>query len=200
MTACPSVGDVSYWVYRSTWDPISQSYGPSRRVTAPDTTCLGANAAAAVGVDPRLAVEAQVRRDWKSYPIPAAAVRTFPGGQTLAGAVTRVQGSTDARIVLPSRTVLGFGVVVTVSATRYVWDFGDGEVSSVPVGSGHPVADHVYRTAGPLTPSLRAFYSGSFTIAGSAQVYQLDGLAEVPGQPQPLTVREARTQLEAGSG
>ena len=199
-TACAAPGETRFWVYRSAWDPASSSYGRPRRVDNPPAVCLGAGAAAAVGVDPRLAVEAQVRRQWKSFPIPAAVVRTFPAGQTLAGAVTRVEGSTDRQLVLAPQAVLGFRVTVTVTAARYVWDFGDGATEVASVGSGRPRAEHVYRVAGPMRLSLRAYYTGSFTLAGSARVFPLEGEADVPGQAQALLVREARTQLEAGSG
>ena len=193
LTQCKQADLIQFWVYVQTWDPATGDYGPP--VRQPGVVCYGADQP---GVDPRIAVIAQVRRDWKSYPIPGATVATQPADGTLAGAVTRFSSDTPRRFALAPQTILGFSVTVTVTATQYVWLFGDGASALVPSGGGL-AAEHVYRTAGPMAVSLRSSYTGTFTIGGAAEVYPLDGVAEVPGQQRVLPVGQARTQLEAGA-
>ena len=85
-----------------------------------------------------------------------------------------------------------------MTATKYLWAFGDGATAEVLPDTAL-TAQHVYRAAGPMAVSLRSFYTGTFTIGGAADVYPLDGVAEVPGQANVLPVGQARTQLEAGA-
>jgi hypothetical protein len=191
LNSCDVEGDIQFWVYVQTWNEVSGAYGaPVRR---PGVECYGADQP---GVDPLIAVEAQVRREWRSYPIPAATVTTQPAAGTLAGAVTLFTSDMPAQFALPPRTILGYPVTVSVSASRYVWVFGDGQTASASPGALR--TEHVYRTAGPMSVSLRCFYTGTFTIGDSPTVYELDGEADVPGQAQQLPVEQARTQLEAG--
>ncbi len=150
-------------------------------------------------VDPLVAVLDRVRSEWKSFGLPAAVVTTRPGDQTLAGATTLFSTPTPPRAVLPPKDVLGYRVTLTVTASRYVWDFGDGSTQTVPAATGAPSTRHVYRTAGPLTVTLRTYYTATFTINGGTEALPLAGEADVPGTPTPLTVREARSQLEAGA-
>lgn len=193
LTGCPEEGDIQFWVYVETWIDAVGAYGPPVRQAG--VSCFGADQP---GLDPRIAVIAQVRRDWKSYPIPGATVATQPADGTLAGAVTRFASDRPTRFALAPQTILGFQVTVTVTAAEYTWIFGDGTTAQSPP-TATPTAEHVYRTAGPMAVSLRASYTGTFTIGGSPEVYDLEGTAEVPGQQRLLPVEQARTQLEAGT-
>lgn len=172
------------------------AYGPDTRITAPPTVCLGPQDAR---VDPRLAVIAQVQRDWRTFPVPPATISVLPASGTLAGAVTKFRSTSPLRQALAPRQVLGLPVTLTVTASRYIWDFGDGTTTSTGAGTAS-TAEHTYRVAGTLQVSLETLYSATFTIGDDPTTYPLDGLADVPGAPRPLPVREARTQLEAGPG
>lgn len=196
-TTCPVAGDVRYHVYVSTWDVGRGAYGPQVLRTNPPYVCLGPDQAAVL--DPRLAVIAQVRADWRSFPLPGAQVRTEPNGETLANAVTRLAGTTPGTATLAPRPVLGLDVTLTITAVRYLWSFGDGTTQVAAAASGSlPRTEHKYDVAGPAQVSLRTYYTATFTIADDPQVYPLPGEADVPGAPSVLVVREARTQLVDG--
>ena len=140
---------------------------------------------------------ALVRSGWESFGLPGARVQTQPGEETLVGALTRFRTNTPSSRALPPRPILGLDVTLSIKATRYAWDFGDGTTSEVPAGNGRPRAEHTYRAPGAMQVTLRTFYSATFTIEGSDTVYPLEGTADVPGEATPITAREARTQLEA---
>ena len=138
-----------------------------------------------------------MRAEWRSFGLPAASVRTQPGGETLVGATTRFTTRTPPTAILDPKPVLGRNVTLSIKATHYVWDFGDGTTSEVAASGTRPTAAHTYHTAGAKDVRLRTYYAATFTIAGSPTLYPLEGTAEVPGLVTTLTAREARTQLEA---
>lgn len=197
LRSCPKQGDVRFWVYESKYDLRTKQYKEPTLRTEPPYVCLGpAEAATKAAVDPRIAVVAQVRSDWRSFGLPGATVTTEPGGTTLVRALTRFSTPTPPTASLPPKPVLGMQVTLSITATRYHWDFGDG--TGADAAGPRPTAEHLYGTAGPKDVRLQTTYTATFTIAGSPTVYPLDGTAVVPGPPTLITAREARTQLEAG--
>jgi len=114
------------------------------------------------------------------------------------GAATRFRTATPIEATLPPRAVFGFSVSLSITASRYVWNFGDGESLDVPATEANRNVTHTYRVGGAKTVTLRTFYTATFTISGDPTVNALDGTADVPGIPTTLAAREARTQLEAG--
>jgi len=149
--------------------------------------------------DPLAAVLEIVQSDWRSFGLPAATVVTAPRDQTLVGAATRLSTDAPLRATLPPKTILGYSVTLTVTATTYAWDFGDGSTLVLPASEAHRAVEHVYRVAGDVTVSLRTIYTATFSVAGTALVDEpLQGTADVPGPPTTLNAAEARTQLEAG--
>lgn len=184
-------------MFVQTWDPLTNAYGPAVRRQDPQFVCLGLDET--VAVDPLIAVAAAVRSQWQTFELPGARVQTRPGGQTLVNAATRFSSDSPAMLTLPPRTVLGYQVTLSITASAYRWDFGDGSVQEVrPSGSVPPGTEHTYRVAGPKTVGLLSTYTATFTIAGSPTVYPLTGTAVVPGIPAQLGVREARTELVDG--
>ncbi len=164
-------------------------------MTRPLFECLGPGAA---GVDPRLAVIALVRSEFKDFPLEKALVETHPGGQSLVNAATFASSSIDGRDVV-ERTILGFPVRVTAVATTYTWHFGDGtSVSTASQDSPPAEVQHTYRQAGAVAVSLDVDYRGTFTVGTSAEVYEADGVAHILGPTTGLVLREARSQLEGG--
>jgi len=164
-------------------------------VTAPRFVCLGPGDP---GIDPRVAVIAIVRRDFKNFPIERAVARTRPDGQSLVNAPTEIFTTVDGKDVI-RRAILGLPVVVTAVARSYTWRFGDGTSIVVAAGAGPPPAlHHPYGRAGDFQVSLDVTYGGTFTVGGSPVVYDVEGTATITGPPAGLAVREARTQLEGG--
>lgn len=193
--SCPEVDQMRFWVYEQTWNPTGQppTYGPPSR--GGTSVCVGPDAPdVAQQVDPRVLVAATVRRDWRTYGLPAGRVATRPTGQTLTGAVTQFSSPVEPQAVL-HRTVLGLPVALTVTAQSYAWDFGDGTGTTQRAGQP-PSAMHTYTRTAALAASLTITYTGSFTIGDDPQTYEVQGTATVPGPEQPLVVRQARTQLE----
>lgn len=195
-TTCPDLSATRYWIFSSTWsDAAAQYQGWKRR---PDSVCLSP-AALEEGEDPLLALAAAVRSQWRNFGLPKAAVTTLPGEQTLTGAVTRLVTAAPIQSDLPAKDVLGYRVRLNVTAQRYVWDFGDGDSVVLPSNEASRAIDHVYRSPGGHTVTLRTIYRATFSAAGTSYANEpLDGEADVSGLPTALTVREARTQLEAG--
>lgn len=192
---CPQPDETRFWVYARTWNAAAQppGYGPAQR--AGTTTCVGLDEpAVAQQIDPRVLVAATVRRDWRTYGLPAGRVVTRPAGQTLTGAVTQFSSPVEPQAVL-HRTVLGLPVALTVTARSYAWDFGDG-TGTKQRGGQPPAAQHTYFRTAALAASLTVVYTGTFTVGDDSQVYEVQGAATVPGPQQPLVVRQARTQLE----
>lgn len=194
--SCPEARATRYWIFERTWQGSTGAYSPPRR--RPGTSCL-APEQLAEGVNPLLALEAAVRSDWKNFRLPAASVTTQPGGETLAGARTRLRTDAPLQVDLPPRMILGHRVILSISARRYVWSFGDGDTATVPATDSGRLAEHTYHGSGGRQITLRTFYTASFTALGTDLVnVALDGEADVPGSPTTIGIREARTQLEAG--
>ncbi len=196
---CPTTDQLAFWVYIRRWNASTKAHDDPVLVAQPPYVCLGPEEAQrAQQVDPRLAVIARVRRDWRNFGLPAAVVVTQPAEQTLVGAETRFLSKTPATATLPPKPVLGMDVTLSIRATGYEWDFGDGTVLEAAADGGKPRSEHTYRDPGVKEVRLRTFYSATFTIAGSPTVYPLEGTADVPGRVTVVRAREARTELVDG--
>ena len=193
--SCGAPGVDRFWVFSRSWQADISEYGLWFRVNNPRSVCLGPDAVAQA--DPAAAAMAIVMAEWKSYRLPAATLVIAPQGVTLANVKTKFATTTPRISTLPPQKILGFEVVVTVTATDYLWDFGDGDTARASASS-RPIQDHVYLRAGTILASLRTTYSATFQIAGRPESTTLPGLAEVPGVPISLTVATAQSQLEAG--
>lgn len=193
-TSCPDPEDFRYWVYETIWDPVREAYGEPVQRETPPFVCAGPTEVAEA--DPRAAVMAMVRADWRTFGLPGSTVVVQPAGDTLVGAKTRFSTDSPSATTLPPKPILGLAVTLSIEASGYRWDFGDGSTQDADVGE--PRVEHVYREAGPRSVSLRTFYTATFTIEGDDTVYPLQGTADVPGPPVEVLAREARTQLEGG--
>jgi hypothetical protein len=195
--SCPSEDQTRYWVWhRSTRvvvEPPSETVGPW--VQEPGSFCLGPDDP---GVPTIGRVIAQVRSDFQSLPLPTFGVRTDPAPQTLVNVPTAFSaGSAEPATFTP--TILGTQVTITARPTRWEWTFGDGATltTTTPGTPQRPDVAHEYRRAGQMTASVRVTWTGTFTLAGSPEVYEIQSPAFVQGPPTVVDVREARTQLVA---
>ena len=196
LTACADPAAMSFWVFIKTWDPVTGAYGIWNQQTTPRTVCLGPGA---VGVNPVLAALAQVRAEWKTYDLPASSFTVRPASGTLVGAVTQFSSSAPLDTDLPPKTILGFAVTLHITATRYVWDFGDGELVAQAAGNGSPSAVHTYRATGVHNVRLETFYTATFSVGADPTRLPLAGVADVLGPNLALQAGQARTQLESGA-
>ncbi len=147
--SCPRPGDIRYWVYVLSTAGAAQSDRWVRELNPP-SMCLGG--ATVTALSPLTGLINAMRKDWKSFPLPAASVLTQPSERTLVGAVTRFRANSPGMSTLPSKMILGFPVSLHVKATRYVWDFGDGTTWSTDVqpGAMAPAVGYTYRQPGAL--------------------------------------------------
>lgn len=195
-TSCPVVGQVRYWVFARDWvEPTG--YGPWQRVQNPPSVCsFGVPAAN----DPRAAVIALVQRDWKTFGLNRGTVDFRPADTTLINVPTRLFTTTPGMQVL-TRTIFGLSVTVVAHAQSYTWRCGDGSTMTTG-GPGGPATDevtHTYRTDGPVKAAVEITYRGEFTVGTDPTVIPIVGTALVAGPQTGITVRSARTQLEAGT-
>ena len=187
---------MSFWVFIKTWDPVTGAYGIWNQQTTPRTVCVGPDA---VGVNPVLAALAQVRAEWKTYDLPASSFTVRPAAGTLVGAVTQFSSNAPLDTDLPPKTILGFAVTLHITATRYVWDFGDGELVAQAAGNGSPSAVHIYHATGVHNVRLETFYTATFSVGADPTRLPLAGVADVLGPNLALQAGQARTQLESGA-
>ena len=144
-TSCPLPTDFRYWVYVQTWNPAPQSYGEPVRRAQPPFVCAGPAEVAAQ--DPRAAVLAQVRAEWQTFGLPGSEVVVEPAGDTLVGAKTRFSTGSPRTRTLPPKPIFGLDVTLSIEASGYRWDFGDGTTRDSP--TENPQVEHVYRESGP---------------------------------------------------
>lgn len=193
-TSCPDPEDFRYWVYVATWNSAREAYGEPVLRTTPPFVCAGP--AEVAEADPRAAILALVRADWQTFGLPGSTVVVEPAGDTLVGAKTRFSTTSPPTATLPPKPILGLAVTLSIEASGYRWDFGDGTTQDAAVGETR--VEHVYREAGTKPVSLRTFYTATFTVEGDDTVHPLQGTADVPGPAEEVLAREARTQLEGG--
>lgn len=193
--SCPTEDQTRYWIWhrrtRVVVAPPSETVGPW--IQEPGSFCLGPDDP---GVPTIGRVIAQVRTDFQSLPLPTFAVRTDPAPQTLVNVPTAFSaGSAEPATFTP--TILGTQVTITARPTRWEWTFGDGATltTTTPGTPQRPDIAHEYRRAGRLTSSVRVMWTGTFTLEGSSEVYEIQSPAFVQGAPTVVDVREARTEL-----
>lgn len=193
--SCPAEDQTRYWIWHRTTrvvvDPPSETVGPW--VQEPGSYCLGPDDP---GVPTIGRVIAQVRTDFQSLPLPVFTVRTDPAPQTLVNVPTAFSaGSAEPAVFQP--TILGTQVTITAKPTRWDWTFGDGSslTTTTPGTPQRPDVAHTYATAGERVSSVRVTWTGTFTLQGSAEVFDIQSPAFVQGPDTVVDVREARTEL-----
>ena len=193
--SCPSEEQTRYWIWHRTTrvvvEPPSETVGPW--VQEPGSFCLGPDDP---GVPTIGRVIAQVRTDFQSLPLPRFTVRTDPSPQTLVNVPTAFSaGSAEPAVFRP--TILGTQVTITAKPTRWDWSFGDGATLSTttPGTPQRPDVAHTYRRAAEMVSSVRVTWTGTFTLEGSDEVYEIQSPAFVQGPDTVVDVREARTEL-----
>ncbi|MCW2666454.1 MAG: hypothetical protein JWN57_1416, partial [Frankiales bacterium] len=199
VSICPVEGQVAFWVWTRTRNTATGEVTPWVRVMDPPHQCLGAADDPMVVVPPEVAIPPLVERAFQSYPLERAMAVTEPGDETLVNVPTRFWTPTSS-YDLPVQTLLGRRVHIRAEAQRYDWSFGDGATrqDAGPGAAGTDTVTHSYTRSGKVGPTVRITWGGTFTIEGIAQTFTIQGTATTQGQPTPLVVRTARSELVAG--
>ena len=198
VSICRTPGDVAYWVWTRQVDlgAVDAPPGPWRRATVPPYVCYAPDAP---GLPPTASVAGTLQRDFAHYPLARAVTRTEPAGATLVNLATNLYTDTPVEQTF-TVTVLGVPVVVTAHARRWTWHFGDGHTLGTdgPGRAGTLDVSHTYGATGGVAPYVVVEWTGTYRMPGAAEPLPVRGTATTVGPPQPLEVRQARSQYEAG--
>lgn len=141
-------------------------------------------------------VIAQVQAEFRNLPLPMAGVQVAPAPTSLVNIPTAFfAGGQQAATFTP--TILGTTVTINATPSAWAWTWGDGttQTTSTPGVPKRPVVAHEYRQARDYTVSVATTWTGSFSVAGSDEVFPIRAPAVVQSAPVTVQVREALTQL-----
>ena len=100
-------------------------------------------------------------------------------------------------------TLLGRHVRIRPSVRSFTYSFGDGSGAGPTSDAGgvYPSGGirHTYLSSGSVPVSVRASYTGDFSVDGGAWE-PVDESVTIGGPPTGLRVREATNRLQAGTG
>jgi hypothetical protein len=185
---CPGEGEVRFWVYTRVLTIATGAATPWTRVTDPATVCLGPEDPV---IDPLVAIPALVQRDFQRVVVLKGVAEVSPKPDTLVNIPTVFTTSTPHRYDIPL-SLLGQSVVITATAERYTWHFGDGASLSTSEPGGR--VEHEYSKAGARQAYVVIEWSGAFRVNGGAS-QSIAGRATTTGEPTDVQVKQARTEL-----
>ena len=138
--------------------------------------------------------------DFRRLPLPAPALNVQPaGGWVLINIATIVY--TDPTPVTLRTELLGVGVTVEATPTRWTYDFGDGTppLTTTDPGRPHPAFDltHTYRTPGTTQITLTTTWTGRYQIDGTTLWRDIDGTATTATTSSPISIEERTSRLVA---
>jgi hypothetical protein len=159
----------------------------------PGSFCLGDDDP---GVRPSAASSLRCRPASRTSRSPVAALQVDPAPTSLVNVPTAFfAGGEQSATFTP--TILGTTVTINAKPTQWVWTWGDGTstTTTTPGVPKRPVVSHEYQKARDYEVSVATTWTGTFTVAGSSEVFPIRSprhRAERAGDGQ---VREARTVL-----
>ncbi|UZN03038.1 hypothetical protein [Cellulomonas sp. S1-8] len=138
--------------------------------------------------------------DFRLLPLPAPALTMQPDrGWVLINIETIVY--TDPTPVTLRTELLGIGVTVEATPTRWTYDFGDGhDLVTRDPGQPHPNHDvfHEYEAPGTTTITLTAEWTGRYQIDGTPVWRDINGTATTTASTAPFTIEERTSRLVSG--
>ena len=180
------------WVYRAKW--IRDGTGAASGV-AVDTATRHSSAWGADDpvLDPTVAIAAIVQRDFQRVVVLKGNAQASPGPETLVNIPTRFSTDAPASYDIPL-TLLGQSVTITATARRWTWHFGDGQTADTTAAGTDGRVEHTYTTAASVGAHVVIEWSGTYRIGGGAEL-PITGTATTVGDPAPLEVKQARSEL-----
>lgn len=185
--SCPNEGDVRFWHYRRRY-VVGTEPPPFARVLTPPFVCLGPDDPR---IDPTIAIPSIIDRDFKRVVVLKGVAEVSPAPDTLVNVETRFTTAAPASYDIPL-TILGQSVVITATAASWTWHFGDGQTQRLTAGSS---TTHTYEKSGPRAAFVVIEWTGTYRIGGDPTVRQVNGTATTTGDPVPVQVRTARSEL-----
>ena len=198
LVTCPE-GQIRWWVWhqetrgtRTADGGVDRQVGPWQQL--PGSFCLGGDDP---GVPDYGRAISMVQAGFKDLPLPRAEVRADPAPTSLVNVPTAFFAGGEQSFTQTVTPIPGISVTVTAKPIEWQWTWGDGQTGSfkTPGVPKRPVVAHPYAQAKDYQASVAVSWKGSFTIAGSGQVFDIPSPAVVPSEPVTVQVREARTQL-----
>lgn len=203
LTTCPADDQLRYWIWHTTdrfvrddAGVVTQQLPAGTPQQLPGSFCLGPDDP---GVPTIGQVIAQVQSEFRNLPLPVAGVQVDPAPTTLVHIPTAFfAGGPPAATFSP--TILGTTVTISATASRWDWTWGDGTSgsTSTPGVPKRPVVSHTYDQARDHQVGRATTWTGTFTVAGSSEVFPIRTPAVVTSAPVTVQVREARTELVGG--
>lgn len=198
VSSCPAEDQLRFWIWHKTDDHVRDD-GDNVTTTEgqwnqlPGSYCLGPDDP---GVPTIGQVIAQVQAEFRNLPLPVAGVQVDPAPTSLVNIPTAFfAGGAQSATFNP--TILGTSVTINAKPTSWEWTWGDGttQTTSTPGVPKRPVVAHEYRQAKDYSVSVATTWTGTFSVAGSPEVFPIRTPAVVQSAPVDVQVREARTQL-----
>jgi hypothetical protein len=190
---CAAATDTRFWVYTREVN-LAGGATPWVLVADPPFVCLGLDdPAVAAAVDPAVAIAGMIQREFQRVVVLKGVAEVSPRPETLVNIPTIFTTDAPLSYDIPL-TLLGQPVTITATARKWSWHFGDGATATTTAAGTRGRVEHVYRRAAPLGPYVVIEWSGTYRIGGGSPL-PITGTATTTGDPTPLTVRQARTEL-----
>jgi hypothetical protein len=178
------------WVYSREANSRTGAATAWALVLDPPFVCLGPEDPT---LDPTVAIAAIVQRDFRRAVVLKGNAEVSPKPDTLVNIPTRFSTDAPDSYDIPL-TLLGQPVTITATARRWTWHFGDGTTASTTATGTDGRVEHTYRTAAAVGAHVVIDWSGTYRIGGGAQL-PITGTATTVGDPTPLEVKQARSEL-----
>jgi hypothetical protein len=197
--SCPALDQMRWWIWQRETEWTRDEAGVVAPPVVgewrqlPGSYCLGDDDP---GVPTIGHVIAQVQTGFQDLPLPVAALQVDPAPTSLVNVPTAFFAG-GAQSATFSPTILGTTVTINAKPTQWDWTWGDGTsaTTTTPGVPKRPVVSKEYRQARDYSVSVATTWTGTFTVAGSSEVFPIRTPAVVQSAPVTVQVREARTQL-----
>lgn len=195
VTSCGE-GLLRYWIWQReityTREPPSEQATPWEQL--PGSYCLGPDDPGVPDYGRAISI---VQSGFRNLPLPKADVQVAPTPTSLVQVPTAFYAGGQQSFSQTVTPIRGVTITVTAKPTSWTWRWGDGTSSTVstPGRPRDPLVSHVYTQARDHSADVVVSWSGSFTIAGSTEVFDIPTPARVTSAPITVQVRQARTEL-----
>lgn len=187
---CGEPGEVRLWVFTREVQLATGATSNWVMRADPPFVCVGPDDPV---LDPTIAIAAIVQRDFQRVVVRKGGAQVSPTPDTLVNIPTRFSTDAPDSYDIPL-TLLGQPVTITATARRWTWYFGDGTTASTTAAGTDGRVEHTYETAASVGAHVVIEWSGTYRVGGGAEL-PITGNATTVGDPTPLEVKQARSEL-----